>query len=637
MLTKGLLIIPLFLCFIFSSAQEQATLMDSIIIVVADKQIPLDERVQLLVTAPRTKETVEGLRRLLDEAREHPDKKYMLRLYRALMFNLRTVGNQQESAAYVDSVLLYVNEVSDPGEIGMAYFQLGTYHSRDYPVSHSYRYKAIPYLEKSPENRYRIAEIYYYIAADYKVLNDYDNLKTMEEKLFELSSKYKVREALVWAYSVKSVYYGSLYELNESATAMRDSSFFYEQKAIEAFEKITQSSSQLLAETIANNYYNLAVSLFMQDTSDSLEKALEYIEKALLQDPYDIAIKMSYYEVRGKVFLMQGKLKKAEEEAQSLLDILSKYEMADYPDEYKGMYKLRSEIAEAKGNYREAFECERLLNKYLRATFDTERYEAIESVKTQYEVSRKEDEIAQLTEINRYQKRIFYLYLILGILFVAGLLFFIYSLLLKRKNVIAQLQIAQLEKDEAKAQIALKEEILKRSELEKYEALLNNYFKEQELTGQEQELKLLLIQKEELEEQILVQAKKMAKFETHLEQIQTKFNARSISGFLEEMKQLIRSKLSNNNRAKIYLQNMDKIDEALLFRIDKQGEGKLAPVYIRYCICFIIGMSIKDIADCFCVEVASVHTTRQRLKQRLKLGKEDLDRYFKSLLSEDPC
>ncbi|MDR0232677.1 MAG: hypothetical protein LBI82_11245 [Dysgonamonadaceae bacterium] len=638
MLKKGLFIILLFSCIILSLAQKQTALPDSIIVFVADKQIPLNERIELLAEIyPRTKESVEGLRRLLNEAREYPDKKYMLRAYRALMFHLRTIGNQKESSLYVDSVLLYIDKVSDPTEIGMAYYQLGTYHSRDYSTAHSYRYKAIPYFEKSPENRYRIAEIYYHIAADYNVFKDYDNMKEMEVKLFELSFKCNVQEALVWAYSVKSACYRSQYELDKSAIAMRDLSIFYEQKAIEAFEKIKHSPSEKLYQTISDNYQSLAFALLLQGTQDGLEKSLEYIEKSLFYAPdvpENIYAQIGYHNIRGNIFLKQGKLKEAEKEALALLDVLPKDAdaVADFPEEYRKTYELLSEVAEAKGNYKEALKYNRLLNEHLKTIFDSERYEAIENVKTQYEVSKKEDEIAQLIEINHYQKRISYLYLILGILFVSGLLFFIYSLLLKRKNVIAQLQIAQLEKDEAEAQISLKEEILKRSELEKYEALLNIHFKEQELTEQEQALKSLLLQKEELEEQILKQAKKLEKFETHLEQIQTKFNSRSISGFLEEMKQLIRSKLGNNNHTKMYLQNMDKIDDALLFQIDTQSEGKLALVHLRYCVCFIIGMSIKDVADCFSVEVSSVHTTRHRLKQRLNLDKEDLDIYFKSLL-----
>ena len=614
----------LFLCAVFSAAQEQNVLS-------ANSRLPLEERIELLATSlPRSQEIVDECRLLLEEARLQPDKKYMLRLYRILMLNLRKVGTQHESAAYADSVLLYINQVSDPAEIGMAYYQLGSFHTNDFATSHSYRYKAIPYFEKSPEHRYRIAEMYYLIAADYLVINDYDNLKKMEEQLFELHSKYSVQEALVFAHSVKSVYYGSLYLLNKSETAMRDSSVFYERKAIEVFEKIPHTPSQLLHESIAYNYYNIAVSLLLHNTPENLEKALEYIEKALLHDPYDLVVEMSYHYIRGNVFLKQRKLKEAETEAQSLFDILSKLDKEEFPIEYKDMYELFAGIAEAKGDYREALKYKQLTNELLREIFNAERYEAIESVKTQYEVSKKEDEIARLTEVNRFQKRISYLYLVLGVLLIAGLLFFIYLLLLKRENVIAQLKIAQLEKDEAEAQILLEVEKLKSSELEKYEALLDIQVKEQELTEQEQELKLLFSQKEKLEEQILEQAKK---FETHFEQIQTKLNSRSLSGFLEEMKQQIHSKLGNNSRTREYLHNIDKINDAMLLKINSQFEGNLALVHIRYCVCFIIGMRTKDISDYLDVEVSSVHTTRYRLKQRLKLENEDLDIYFKSLLS----
>jgi len=61
--------------------------------------------------------------------------------------------------------------------------------------------------------------------------------------------------------------------------------------------------------------------------------------------------------------------------------------------------------------------------------------------------------------------------------------------------------------------------------------------------------------------------------------------------------------------------------------------GTISPIYIRYCICFIIGMSIKDIADCFCVEISSIYTARSRLRNLLKLEKDaDIDVYFKNLI-----
>ena len=371
MFKRGLLIILLFRCIIFSVAQEQAILPDSTIALAMDKQIPLEERIELLAkSVPRRQEVIDACRLLLEEAREHPDKKYMLRLFRVLILNLRMVGPQHTGDAFADSVLLYINKVSDPGEVGMAYSQLSAYYLNDYATCHSYRYKAIPYLEKSPEYRYRIAELYYYTAGDYYVFGDYDNIEKMEEELLQLYIKYKVPEASVLAYCLKSSRFSLQY-----ATERSDSSSFYAQKAVEAFENISHSSSQLIYDAIGATYYHLAISFYLQNTPESLEKALEYIEKMLLNDLPDINILMRYYNVRGNIFLRQRKLKEAEREAQALFNIMSKYEddkefKDDFVTEYKQMYELLVEIAEAKGNYKEALEYNRSLNDLLREIFD---------------------------------------------------------------------------------------------------------------------------------------------------------------------------------------------------------------------------------------------------------------------------
>jgi len=215
---------------------------------------------------------------------------------------------------------------------------------------------------------------------------------------------------------------------------------------------------------------------------------------------------------------------------------------------------------------------------------------------------------------------------------IIALLLVVRFLQLRRKNAIAQLQIVQLKKDEADAQILLKEEMLKRSELEKYEAMLKTRFKEQEIEALENQFVALTVQKEKLEEQIVNQTEALKKYETQLAQIQTKLETKSISGFLKEIKQLIRSKLGENSRTKAYLQKIERINDAMLIQIDMQSEGQLSPAHLRYCVCFIIGMSIKDIAACFCVEISSIHTVRSRLKHQLKLDQDaDLDDYFSRL------
>ena len=140
---------------------------------------------KLTVLTNRYKESNEGFLRLLEETRVHPDKKYLLTSFRQLLIDQWYINNDKKSS-YVDSVLFYINKVSDPEEIGFAYFDLGVYYGnfRDVSTAHLYYYKAIPYLEQSPADRHLLAQIYYNLSAAYNEINDYDNLGKMVEKLF---------------------------------------------------------------------------------------------------------------------------------------------------------------------------------------------------------------------------------------------------------------------------------------------------------------------------------------------------------------------------------------------------------------------------------------------------------------------
>ena len=407
---RGILIALLFFNLTLS-AQEPVTLMDSVVALVSDKQIPLEKRYSLLfemLDFNRYDEIIEGCSRLLDEARAYPDKKHILSLYTEIINNRRWQGSPI-NPNYIDSVLFYINQTSDPGVIGKAYNCLGDYYNirYDHSTAHSYYYKAIQYLEQSLRNRYLVSGIYNYIASYYLRVNDYINLKKIEESLFAFASKYNDQEALVRAYCVKAADYGKQFENNPDSKALSDSVLIYELKVVEEFEKIAQPSFDL-ATTIAYDYQNLAHFFYemyeMEGIPNHLEKALEYIEKSIRQaDPDDIVMQLSYHDIRGNIFLKQGKLKQAEIEAQLQLKILSNHTIRELFLEYREMYDLFSKIEVAKGNYREALKYEKLKNEYDRKIFDTEKFEAVEQVKTQYEVSKKEDEIKQLSEINRAQ------------------------------------------------------------------------------------------------------------------------------------------------------------------------------------------------------------------------------------------
>ncbi|WP_370525487.1 hypothetical protein [Dysgonomonas sp. 521] len=73
---------------------------------------------------------------------------------------------------------------------------------------------------------------------------------------------------------------------------------------------------------------------------------------------------------------------------------------------------------------------------------------------------------------------------------------------MKKKAVLRDMEIVQMEKDEIEMQMNLKKEQAKRIELEKYEALLEVHFKDMEIEGKESELEELKHNKQMLDKQI---------------------------------------------------------------------------------------------------------------------------------------
>ncbi|MDR3267365.1 MAG: hypothetical protein LBT24_07345, partial [Tannerella sp.] len=81
-----------------------------------------------------------------------------------------------------------------------------------------------------------------------------------------------------------------------------------------------------------------------------------------------------------------------------------------------------------------------------------------------------------------------------------------------------------------------------------------------------------------------------------------------------------------------YIKHIEYIKPSFIDTIMNVIDGNLSKQYLKYCICFAIGMSIKDVSDCCFIEQSSVHMIRYRLKKKIKLGNDDdIDLYLKKL------
>ena len=91
-------------------------------------------------------------------------------------------------------------------------------------------------------------------------------------------------------------------------------------------------------------------------------------------------------------------------------------------------------------------------------------------------------------------------------------------------------------------------------------------------------------------------------------------------------------KLIDLNKKGSYTKTLQEIKDTFFQNLKSQFKEDLSTRNIKYCLCFAIGMSTEDIAECFGVEPRSVYTIRHRLKSKLNMDEaSDLNLFLRHL------
>jgi len=192
-------------------------------------------------------------------------------------------------------------------------------------------------------------------------------------------------------------------------------------------------------------------------------------------------------------------------------------------------------------------------------------------------------------------------------------------LLLKKKTIGSQLLIAQTERDKIELQARLKEEMLKKAELEKYESLLEVHFKNQKISEMDDTLTRLKKEQIELNKQI-------QNYREQLQQYKQKNFVSAIEdpyfkSIAHEVYNQIAKRLTNYNEKNSYLEALQGINDKFFLHLINIFQGDLSAINIKYCLCFAIGMEVQHIADCLYVDSGSIYVVRSRLRSKLNLDK----------------
>lgn len=323
----------------------------------------------------------------------------------------------------------------------------------------------------------------------------------------------------------------------------------------------------------------------------------------------------SIYQAKAHAFFDRNMIDSAEVKALQAQQCLEVSYKNDYYTLVKRNIGLLREIYAQKGDYRKAIEYDELWTKKDEAM----KANVVKELELKYEVDAKDLELRQLNlELSYYENR-YKMYILTCVLLCLTTLIIILFLRSKRKDMNSRLELMNAEREEAKLTLKLKEEEAVKLQLEKFEVLSDFHLKEMKLIGMTKDLEQLYKDKEALDKQVELYRQKVEAYEAKEEQ-EGRTNNDVLNVIKEDVHRLVSKYISGGEA---YLQKLDTLDESFLDTLCKKSIDNLSVSYLKYCVCFAIGMEISEVAECFHIEQSSVHMIRYRLKKKFSLGNDD--------------
>lgn len=630
----------------------QGLTLDSINNIVSDKNISLHFKYEVVNSITNYREYKKILplyQSVLAEAKKQKVDSVQMQMYNRLMITNFTNMHFEEAKVYLDSAFIFEKKVNNLYPLVVLYNYAGAYYSRlnNTEKSHEYYYKAINCYEKMNGYEEKIITILYNLSSKYEEKEDLATLKKLTDKIETLAPKADKPLSYMLANMSKAAYYYKEWYIfrnfeDSTNTNLLDSVVLYSKNTIRIYDETKDKDFQATWDNIiANCYTRLALAEGVRSYPDipDVEKVLYYIEKS---ESYSVSLdffaRLNNKSMRAICYYHQRKYELAIQESLAGLKDIENYVKNQNPNLserfnvlVRGFYHNLSVSYKDLGNYQKAYDYMQQENEYIKKISRTAVHRTVKDMEARYDLETKEREILILNEQALYQAKIRYLYAgIIGLLLLV-IIIGLRMYMMKKKAVLKDMEIVQLEKEEIEMQVHLKEEQAKRIELEKYEALLEVHFKDMEIEGKELELQELKSNKQILDKQIESYSNKLRQYEQNFDTSHEKNKTSRINSLIAEINLLIEKK-SCKEKDK-YLKKMKTIEENFITQLEKVSSNTISMMYTKYCICFAINMSAKEVADCFSVELSSVHMIRYRLKKKLKLeNNDDLNIYLANML-----
>ncbi|MDR3250231.1 MAG: hypothetical protein LBT42_01005 [Tannerella sp.] len=539
--------------------------------------------------------------------------------YCTLAHNEISHGENRHALAYLDSAKLYLDDNKDMRQLAVYHYLRGAYTVACEPENSkdgfSHFFQALHYYELLGDKSQIILNIIMALTDEAAQRSDTASINTILTKVVEMNENMMNDRRMNFLINgLHAIFNRISYDYNNDENLL-DSILFYEKRVIDMYE------SGILDNTGMDTYANLAYTdaIEYETKRGNPDSALinSYMTKARLlasklNNPL-VNIRISYIE--SLIDFSKNNIRQSEEKAIATNRLLDDFRYFGYQQIYVDNYDLLSRISAVKDDYKQAFIYEELKNKYKLEMRNNE----IKTLELEFLSYINEAEVAKLKAKNDYHKKRASFIAIICLLLAVTTILLLLMLFAKHKNMEQSAKLEKKANDDAKLKLKLKNEQTEKALLEKYEVLSDFHLKELELMGKSKELEQLEAEKLELDRQVEFYSNKIAEYEEDMYNRQSDKKEKLLV-IRDDIKQRINKYL---NGSKTLSPNLEKINDSYIGFLEDRYDGHITVLYLKYCICFAIGMGINDVAECFSIELDSVHGIRYRLKKKFGLSADD--------------
>jgi hypothetical protein len=619
---------------------EEGLTIDSLANVIDDEDISYREKIALVYECSYKRDTLQEkqigvLNRILRESKKEKDVNGILFIYIYLADLYHEWEENHLFDAYVDSADFCMEDATDPHALAKYHFTKGT-QAINKPYGRKEGYKqfeeAIDYFNRIENETHSIEATLYNITVYAANTPDTTSSKRIIGKIENILDRDYSPFIEFLLYSMKSDLYHEYFKTSGNET-MLDSAIHFEVERVNTYNNKYYTLPRGLDYDILQSYLLLAEYYSQKQNPDwnLITLCIKNAEDIGYSDDYYISSRIKY--TKSIMYYGQRKFSDAEnsiEDAEKLLHTEiqqtgNMYSEELYYSDEIACADLHCKILTAQRNYKKALTFNELKNNLKLKSQNVESRE----IEFLYNTEKEDIKIEQLKNINRRQFKSNTMLITAISLFIILIILLWSWLKMMNKNFRNRYELISTEKREAEINLKINEERAIKSLLEKYEVLTDNQIKEIEIEGKNKEMEILLQEKEALNNEIEAFTKRI----NHLNKLTENKKLAGATGntenqlIIEDLIAFLNKKLPQKPE---YIELLRSLDSEYVTLLKSSFSGNLSKSYIKYCLCFVIGMEISEVAECFEIEPSSVHVLRYRLKKRFGLANsESLDEFLK--------